>query len=148
MKLKVANDKSMVAVFLNLRQWYPWFEKELLKLEADCAKHGLEIEVRAIRPKHTQEQQGYYWQALHFWGREIGYSAKESEVYLHSSVCCEAFGVERKLKIRGSVIEIPKRSSSKLTRADYSLLIDTMIRMASQYGVTIEPPTNVISIKA
>ena len=113
---------------------------------------GVSVEIKATKPKHTDEQRGYYWSSLHNLGKEIGYSVRETEEYLHKIMCCHAFGVKEDISARlrdGStaIISIPKATSSHdetgapRSRETYSELIDTMLRIASEdYGVYLPPP--------
>ena len=98
---------------------------------------GVRFEITPIKAKQTDGQRGYYWLCLHMWGKDCGYSTKETEKYLHSAVCCEAFGIEKTLEIKGQIFEIPKRSSSNLTIEEYGELITTMLRLAAEDGCVL-----------
>jgi len=111
--------------------------EELLALSDSLTALGMSIEVKKTSPKHTDDQRGFYWQSLKWWGNEMGYSAKESEYWIHNAVCCEAFGVAGEKRFYGVSVEIPEKTSSKLDRDDYSKLIDTMLRLAAEDGITI-----------
>jgi len=101
---------------------------------------GCELTIIPIKPKHTDEQRGYYWPSLRLWGSEIGYSVKESEDWLHNAVCCETFGVLKILRVKGSLIEVPKETSKRLTIEQYSQLIETLLRLAAEDNVTLPSP--------
>lgn len=98
---------------------------------------GYRVVFEKIKPHQSDAQRGYYWASMTHWGREIGYSAKETEMWLHNAVLCEAFGVKETRSLRGMQYEIPKLRSSRLSRDDYSLLIETMLRMAAEMGITL-----------
>ena len=112
------------------------------------AKLGLQLDVTAIRRRHTKPQQAAYWACLHELGRELGYSAAETENYLHPAVCSEAFGMSghRSIRCRGQEYQWPvpaetssKDSEGKVRDAEtYSILIDTLLRFGSEYGVMLE----------
>jgi len=101
---------------------------------------GVDFIVKKVKPKHTESQRGYYWQSLKWWGEQMGYSARESEYWIHNAVCCEAFGIKGTKRFYGIQIEIPNQTSAKANREDYSKLIDTMLRLASEDGVVIPEP--------
>lgn len=94
-------------------------------------KKPLKITVEERTPKHTSEQQALYWATLREWGRNLGYTGKETERYLHEEVLIEAWG-ENKDKRKGR-IPIPNKRSSELDVADYSFLITVMERMRAEY---------------
>jgi len=102
---------------------------------------GVDFVVKKVKPEHTDFQRGYYWKGINLWGDHVGYSAKESEQWIHYDiVCCETFGVLKTIRHRGQIRQIPKMTSAKLTREDYSKLIDTMLRLAAEDGVVIPEP--------
>jgi len=105
-----------------------------------CAKPlGIDVDAKAAKDGQTNPQRKYYWRSLNAWGRELGYTVKETEMYLHNSILCEAYGVKECKRIGRSIIEIPNQRSSKSNREDYSLLIETLILVAAETGFAIEP---------
>lgn len=113
---------------------------------------GVSLEFQATKATHTDEQRGYYWVSLHSLGKEIGYSPKETDEYLHKIMCCHAFGVLKEIRVElpdgsAAIMSIPKATSSHdetgaiRSRETYSKLIDTMLRIASEiYAVYLPPP--------
>lgn len=89
----------------------------------------LVIEIKESRPKHTPEQQAKYWATLHEWGREQGYTVKETEAILHNHVLCEAFGIEKMIEVGGARWPVPKHRSSDSDVEEYSILIETLERL-------------------
>lgn len=122
---------------------------ELAKLSARC-KLGLEITLAAIKPKHTSEQQGYYWMSLHAFGEWCGYNKRWVDEMLHPLICCEAYGVARHVVVHwhGTDLNwpVPVATSShdengnKRDRESYSELIEALIRFAGEQGYIIPPP--------
>lgn len=98
------------------------------------------VEFDEARPRHSDEQRGYYWASLKEWGKHLGYNAKETEEILHREIMCRAFGIERTIERGGMVINIPNGSSSKLSKQAYSELIQELIITAGEDGYTIAPP--------
>jgi hypothetical protein len=129
-----------------LKRWLPGRAAAIQKI-ADDARLGVEIELRSIKPAHSDSQRGLYWSALHEFGAWCGYSKREVENQLHDIICTEAFGQAgiRQFEIGGRVIEWPvpaERSSKDMTgrrreREQYGHLIDTLIRVAGEHGFAI-----------
>jgi len=105
---------------------------------------GADVRITPIKSKHTDEQRGYYWLSIEWWLMKTGYSAAEAQAMKdrvhYEVICCETFGVEKIINFRGVAKRIPKQSSSKLNREDYTKLIDTMLRLAAEDGVVIPEP--------
>lgn len=97
----------------------------------------LEIKVEERRPRHTSEQEGLYRASLHAYGKELGYTARESDHLIHETLLCEAFGVDKAYVSRGIVRERPLKRSASLSIEDYSTLIDTLFRHAAENGVVL-----------
>ena len=89
----------------------------------------LVVEIKESKPRHTNEQQRYYWATLHEWGKELGYTTKETEVILHNLVLCEAYGIEKYIEYGGSRWPVPKSRSSDRNVTEYSELIETLVRL-------------------
>jgi hypothetical protein len=122
---------------------------ELERLLSRC-KLGVEISLAAIKPKHTSEQQGYYWMSLHAFGAWCGYEKRWVDEMLHPLICCEAYGVARHIVMHwhGTDLNwpVPVATSShdehgnKRDRESYSELIEALIRFAAEQGYIIPPP--------
>jgi hypothetical protein len=134
------DPKKAQSVLDEIARQLPHLKDALQQLPS---KLGILVEIKPAKVRQTDDQRGYYWLSLHYWGNEAGYSAKEAETWLHNAVCCEAFGVAKRMQVGGSLVEIPNQTSSKLGIEDYSLLIETMIRMAAHDGVAIPEPERV-----
>jgi hypothetical protein len=99
----------------------------------------LSATITPLKRRQTSSQRGYYWASLQAFGSSLGYTARESEVWLHNAVKCEAFGVKQKRHIGRSVVEVPKKRSSEAARDEYSELIETLIYLAAEAGYVVEP---------
>jgi len=129
---KVGSDKNaqlLLSVCADLWPEYDW--------DALLQGLGFRFLFESVKAHQSDSQRHYYWMCLKLWGDSIGFSARESEEILHRAVLCEAFGVKETRMVRGSTIEIPNQRSSRLSREDYSLLIETMIRMAAENGFVV-----------
>lgn len=93
-------------------------------------------EVKPIKRPHTRTQQGKYWVCLHEFGKAQGYSVGETETWLHNAILCEAYGTKEHKQIGGSYVAIPNQRSSDADIDEYSLLIETLLRVAGDQGYT------------
>lgn len=91
----------------------------------------LVVEIREQRHTQTPDQRGKYWATLHEWGKELGYTVKETEAILHNMVLCEAYGIEGYAEFRGARWPIPKKRSSGRNIEEYSILIETLERLVA-----------------
>jgi hypothetical protein len=138
---------QIAPLIAQFKRWLPARAKQLDKLLSD-ARLGIEIELRVIKPAHSNEQRGLYWSSLHDFGRWLGYSTRETESLLHAAICCEAFGqdgvMEQVICGRTYSWAVPRETSSKTTDGrkrdaeTYGELIDTLARVASEHGFVIE----------
>lgn len=130
-----------------LSRWFPGRGEEIERL-AKRAKLGLELVVTPMRQRHSDSQRGAYWAMLHELGRELGYSVAETESLLHPVICAEAFGMKghRSIQCRGEQYKWPVPAETSSKDADgkvrdvetYNELIETLLRLGSQYGVYLE----------
>ena len=137
----------MGAVIDQLARWFPARETQLRKLQEQCYV-GLQIELAPMRRKHSGEQRGAYWSAVHQLGRHLGYSARESETLLHDAILAECYGVAgaREITMGGKVYSWPRPAERSSRKPDggprdvqtYSELIETVLRLAAEYGCVIE----------
>jgi hypothetical protein len=148
MKLQFGTAQA-VNVLSALATSLPARAKEISALVGKC-RLGLELTLTPIKPKHTPEQQGYYWMSLHAFGEWCGYNKRWVEEMLHPLICCEAYGVSRHIVIHwhGTDLNwpVPKATSShdefgnKRDRESYSDLIEALIRFAAEQGYIVAPP--------
>lgn len=146
MKLQFGSTQ-IAPLIAQFKRWLPARSKQFEKLESD-ARLGIEVELRVIKPSHSDEQRGLYWRGLHAFGQWLGYSTRETESLLHAAICCEAYG---QAGVREQVIcgrtytwAVPRETSSKTADGKkrdaetYALLIDTLTRVAGDHGFVIE----------
>lgn len=146
MKLLAGNPQAR-AVLDQLIDWFPGRRGEIEKV-AEKAALGVQLDVSPMRRRHSKSQRGAYWATLHELGRELGYSARETEDLLHPVICSETWGVRehRMIRCRGEHYSwpIPAETSSKDADGKvrdvetYNQLIDTLLRFAAEYGVVLE----------
>ena len=98
----------------------------------------IEVHIKPVVMAHTSEQQGLYRSLLHEYGRELGYSASESDDHIHEVILCETFGIKKSLIFRGRVRNIPMKRSARLSIEDYTLLIETLMREAAKDNIVLE----------
>lgn len=99
-----------------------------------------QIDFSEPKPLHSDAQRGYYWASLHEFGKFLGFNAKDSEEILHRELKCRYFGVEREISMGGQILQVPKGSSKRLSKKEYSELMDELIILAGEHGFTIQPP--------
>lgn len=146
MKLNIGT-RQLDDVFDQLVRWFPARMGDLEAIRGKCVL-GLALDISPLRSRHTDPQRAAYWSALHRFGDALGYSAAESENLLHNVVLAEAFGTQgiREITTRGKQYAwpIPAERSSKDSegrvrdRETYSALIETLLRLAAEYGVVLE----------
>jgi len=118
-------------LFIPAEQSRSWLENSIGLSDETRKLYGkrLVVTIKAQSPAHTPEQQGLYWSTLHEWGRELGYSVKETETILHNMVLCEAYGVASYVEFKGARWPVPKERSSGQDVEHYSLLIQTLMNL-------------------
>lgn len=146
MKLQFGTTQARI-VLDQLKRWLPARAGAIDKLVGE-ARLGIEIELRVIKPAHSDEQRGLYWASLHAFGAWLGYSARETESLLHPLICVETWGQSgtRSFTLRGREYEwpVPAQTSSKdgdgrkRDRETYGALIDTLGRVAAEHGFVID----------
>lgn len=146
MKVSIGT-RNLGDVFEQLIRWIPSRRAELEAIRGKCVL-GVSIDIAPLRSRHTEPQRAAYWSALHRFGDALGYSAAESENLLHNVVLSEAFGTQgiREITTRGKQYAwpVPAERSSKDSegrvrdRETYSQLIETLLRLAAEYGVVLE----------
>jgi len=130
MKLKVSTQTSR-KLCESLSRLLPAHKEELRKLYK--APLGLTFELEPTKAKQTESQRGYYWRSTKIAGDALGMSQDE----LHLVVKREAFGFEIIETPLGHIERI--KSSADAKRDEYSVLIETLIRLCAFAGHVVEP---------
>jgi hypothetical protein len=104
------------------------------------AKHGLEITIVPLEFHHTREQVGYYRK----WCREFGNYCGMTPDEMHEEMLCQAYGSEE-VTTKFGTVRRPLQRSGDVKRGDYSVLIDTLIRVAAEMGFDVPPPQRKIT---
>ena len=126
-------DKALLALF----EVAPWYAKPTIQEEIDhLTPLGITVSVKRNRPRHSSEQQGYYWLCLNIFAKYYGCGPDE----LHNVILSEAFGSTVLDMPSGGHYQMPKQRSSQLNVKDYGTLIDTLHRCASFAGCTLPDP--------
>ena len=111
-----------------------WASPEFMAL-LDHAKDGIDITIEPLVYDHTKSQSRYY----HKYCREFANYTGNTHDEMHDEILCAAYGseiVQTKIGPRRR----PLKRSSDAKRTEYSVLIDTLIRIAAECGFVIPPP--------
>lgn len=120
-----------------LMQLAPWYSKAQVQEELDhLTPLGITLTIKRNKPKHTSEQQGYYWMCLNIFAKFYGCGPDE----MHNVILSEAFGSNTIQTASGEMYKMPKQRSSQLNVNDYSVLIETLMRCAAFNGCTLPDP--------
>jgi hypothetical protein len=125
-----AADNALLALFTHA----PWYSKPSIQDEIDhMTPLGITVSVKRNKPKHTNEQQGYYWLCLNIFAKFYGAGPDE----MHNVILSEAFGSNMIQTPSGEHYKMPKQRSSMLNVGDYSALIETLHRCAAFNGCSL-----------
>ena len=146
MKLMVGT-RYLDDVLHQLARWFPARAKELDAMREKCVL-GLQIDLAPLKRRHSDSQRGAYWAALHEFGKHVGYSARETETLLHEAILAECYGTAgaKEIMVRGKAYHWPVPAERSSKDADgrardvdtYSALIETLLRVAAEYGYVIQ----------
>ena len=114
--------------------------KQGLLQVAGEAREGITLTIAPVVHPHTHKQRAYYWKWLKEFGQFCGTTPDET----HEEILCQTYGSEY-LETRFGIKRRPQKRSSEATRPEYSLLIDTLIRVAAELGFQIPPPLRAVS---
>jgi hypothetical protein len=114
--------------------------KQGLLQVAHEAREGVTINIKPVVHPHTQRQRNYYWK----WCREFGQYCGTTPDETHEEILCHTYGTEY-TETRFGIKRRPQKRSSEANRVEYSLLIDTLIRVAAEMGFDVPPPLRAVS---
>lgn len=117
-----------------LAKVFPHLRRELTEA-CVASKHGFTVTVEPLQPKQTDSQRGYY----HLWKNNFAAFTGNTPDEMHEHLLCEAYGSDF-VNTRLGYMRRPMKRSSEADRIDYSVLIDTLIRVAAEMGFSIPPP--------
>ena len=95
----------------------------------------VDITIKPHRREKTQSQRGWFHKLCKIYGDEVGLTQGQ----VKDIVKAQILGW-RHVTIRGVDIVVPDGSSEDLSRMEYSDLIETLYRLASESGVVLPNP--------
>ena len=136
MKITAGNDQvaRLAHVLGALKTAYPRLIDQIDSTIAE-AKNGLTLTLEPLEFEQTHNQRGYY----HMWKKKFADFCGSTPDEMHEYLLCETYGsevVETMIGIRTR----PLQRSSTANRTEYSVLIDTLIRVAADMGFHVPPP--------
>lgn len=136
MQIDIPKDEAhRVIEFLTLTaHQFPEMTRGLLEVSHE-AKNGITIEIRPFVHGQTSPQRGYY----HKWKNEFAEHCGMTPDEMHEEILCQAYGSEVHETRMGRRIR-PVKRSSQANRVEYSVLIDTLIRVAANMDFIVPPP--------
>ena len=129
---KTDGDKIM-GLLMALSQEFPECTHDLLMITRS-AKNGITVEISPLKIKHTDPQRGYY----HLWKNEFAKWAGNTPDEMHDHILGEAYGNEVRKTALGQKIR-PMQRSADASVDEYSHLIETLIRIAAEFGFVVPP---------
>jgi len=114
-------------------QFCKWSPRDAARLREIEAPLGLEVEVKAIKPKRTVDQNARYWVIVTALADYVGMSKNE----MHNECLSEMHGFDL-VEFRGSAHKRPRGRSHNLTREDFGTLMMIAERWAAELGVVWE----------
>ncbi len=124
-----AYDKGRISVLVKLiAEWFGGDPERFVD-----AKHGIQIEITAIKPTRSTEANARYWVIVTALASHVGYTKGE----MHEEVLADMHGYEL-IEFRGSVKKKPKGRSHNLTTTDFSDLMAIAERWCTEMSVTWE----------
>jgi hypothetical protein len=136
MRLDIPQKDShrLVILMTALLAEFPELSNEAMQI-ACTAEKGVTIEVRPLVYDHTSRQRGYY----HLWKGKFAEWCGNTPDEMHEEILCQTYGSEICQTRLGQKIR-PLMRSSQANRMEYSLLIDTLIRVAAILDFVVPPP--------
>ena len=132
MKLKLSTAMSRV-VLAELSKVLPEGYRQAMR-DLWSAPLGVSLELSAIKAKQTDEQRGYFHLCCRLVGEHLGYTPDEIKNITKRA----AFGAEVHHGPLGDVERV--KSSALANRDEYSVLIQTLHRLAAEQGYSCPEP--------
>lgn len=136
MQIKISSNDSakLMAFLMPLSKVFPEHTNDMLQLMRS-APNGVTVEILPTKVEQTDEQRGYYRQQVKNFADWCGMIPDA----MHEEILCECFGSDT-LSTPFGWRRIPHKRSGNVNRADYSALIETLIRVAAEMGYVVPPP--------
>jgi len=113
---------------------FPEHVHDLLQI-LTSSKLGLSVSIQPYVPDRTRPQENYYRK----WCREFGKFTGNTPDEVHEEMLCQCYGSEYS-ETRFGLRRRPVKRSGGANLNDFSELIETLIRVASQMGFVVPPP--------
>jgi hypothetical protein len=126
--------KRLLPFVMMLRKLFPETSSQLLALTKE-AKNGITLELKPLEYAQTDSQRGYY----HLWKNNFASFCGNTPDEMHEHILCEAYGSEY-YRTRLGLMLRPLQRSAGANRAEYSVLIETLIRVAAEMEFVVPPP--------
>jgi hypothetical protein len=127
-------SRQLLLFRLLLRHSFPELTAALSDVVQE-AKDGVRLNLTALQHRQTDPQRGYYHKWKNAFASFCGMYPDECHEYL----LCEAYGSET-IHTKLGLIRRPLNRSSTADRIQYSVLIDTLIRVAADHEFVVPPP--------
>ena len=121
-------------VLQSLCQEFPQVAPQILEVNLQ-ARHGVTLEVKPLRTHRSRPQENYYRKWCGGFAKFCGLTPDE----MHNEILCQYYGSEE-VDTRFGIKRRPVKRSGDATRGDYSELIETLCRVASEMGYSVPPP--------
>lgn len=139
MNFKLTGDRAKSLLqYIEVASTWQIQRDQISELLGNLTPLGIKVTLEHAKPKHTDEQAGYYWMCLTMFAKHYGTSKDD----MHNIILQEAFGSQEIVTAK-NVYKIPAQRSSKLTRDEYGELIETLLRVAAFAGCTLPDPETV-----
>ena len=130
------NQPNKLLGFLTaISKGFPQYTNDLLQLSRS-AEHGVTIEIRPTKINHSRDQENYYRK----WCRDFGTFTGDTPDEMHAHIMRETFGTVMVTTGTGMKARSNRETSSSLSVEEYAELIETLIRVAANFGFVVPPP--------
>lgn len=137
MEIRILKHDSagIMGLLMAISQQFPEHTNDLLQLTRSV-KDGLSVEIRPIKINHSRDQENYYRK----WCREFGIFTGDTPDEMHAHIMRETFGTVMVTTGTGMKVRANRETSSSLSVEEYAELIETLIRVAANFGFVVPPP--------
>lgn len=135
MEIQIPKDQSdkIMQMVMAVTEVFPEHTHDLLMITR-AARNGISLEIQPLTFNRSRQQEKYYRK----WAAEFGKFTGNTPNEIHEYMLYECYGgevVKTKLGIRTR----PHKRSADASRADYSELIETLIRIAAEHEFVVPP---------
>ena len=136
MEIRILKDDSdrIMGLLMAISKEFPEHTHDLLQLTRSV-QNGLTVEILPLTFERSRQQEKYYRK----WCGEFGNFCGLPPDKMHEEMLSECFGSDN-VSTPFGWRRIPHKRSADASRVDYSDLIETLIRIASEFGFVVPPP--------